>query len=105
MEVLLAYFPHCGSFLSKLSAMWKFLRSSTNPSAICQNCSISVSGGGEQTILHRGGGQTVYVGGSGGHDDDEEMDVSEANFLVSEANILVSEASKLSAGARIFRGP
>ena len=40
------------------------------------------------------------------------MDVSEANFLVSEANIFVSEvnifvseASKLSAGARIFRGP
>ena len=33
------------------------------------------------------------------------MDVSEANFLVSEANITVSEASKLSAGARIFRGP
>ena len=34
----------------------------------------------------------------GGNDDDEDMDVSEANNLV-------SEASKLSAGARIFRGP
>ena len=34
----------------------------------------------------------------GGYDDvDEEMDVSEANFLV-------SQASKPSAGARIFRG-
>ena len=31
---------------------------------------------------------------------DEEMDVSEANFLMSEANIFVSKASKLSAGAR-----
>ena len=42
------------------------------------------------------GGQTFYVGGSGGFDDvDEEIDVSEANFLV-------SEASKLSAGARIL---
>ena len=51
-------------------------------------------------------GQTFYVVGGGGYDDvDEEMDVSEANFLVSEANITVSEASKLSAGARIFRGP
>ena len=31
--------------------------------------------------------------------------VSEANIFVSEANIFVSEASKLSPGARIFRGP
>ena len=51
-------------------------------------------------------GQTFYVGGVGGYDDvDEEMDVSEANFLVSEVNIIVSEASRLSAGARILRGP
>ena len=57
------------------------------------------------------GGQTFFVGGSGGFDDvDEEIDVSEANFLVSkanifvrEANIFVREASKLFAGARIFR--
>ena len=49
------------------------------------------------------GGQTFFVGGSGGFDDfDEEIDVSEVNFLVSEANIFVSEASKLSAGARIL---
>ena len=48
----------------------------------------------------------LYVGGSGGYDDvDEEMNVSEANFLAREASIFVSEASKLSAGARIFRGP
>ena len=33
-----------------------------------------------------------------------KSNVSEANFLVSEANILVREASKLSTGARIFRG-
>ena len=49
----------------------------------------------------QGGGQTFYVVGGGGHDDvdvDEEIYVSEVNFLV-------SEASKLSAGARIFRGP
>ena len=39
-----------------------------------------------------------YVGGGGGNVDvDEEMDVSKAN-------ILVREASKLSTGARIFRG-
>ena len=75
--------------------------------------------GGRQTFLtHRGGdkhfcptggdnhfhtdrwGQTFYVEDVGGDDDvdGEEEDVSEAN-------ILVSEASKLSAGARIFRGP
>ena len=41
-----------------------------------------------------------YVGGGGGNFDvdvDGEMDVSKAN-------ILVREASKLSTGARIFRG-
>ena len=48
----------------------------------------------------RGGGQTFYAkdGGGDGDVDGEEEDVSEAN-------ILVSEAIKLSAGARIFRGP
>ena len=53
------------------------------------------------------GGQKFYVGGSGGYDDvdfDKEIDVSKANFLVSKANIFVSEASKLSTGARIFKG-
>ena len=35
---------------------------------------------------------------TGAHDNDEEMVVSEENFLV-------SAASKLSAGARIFTGP
>ena len=50
--------------------------------------------------------QTFFVGGDGGYDDvDEEIDVSEVSFLVSVANIFVSEASKLSTGARIFRGP
>ena len=49
------------------------------------------------------GGQTFFVGGSSGYDDvDEEMDVSEANFLVTEANIFVSKASKHLAGARNF---
>ena len=31
--------------------------------------------------------------------------MSKASFLVGEVNIFVSEESKLSAGARIFRGP
>ena len=49
--------------------------------------------------MHRGKGQTFFVGGGGSYVDvDEEMGVSEANFTV-------SQASKLSAGARIFRGP
>ena len=43
-----------------------------------------------------GGRQTFYVGGGGAYDDvDEEMNVSEANFLV-------SAASKFSAVARIL---
>ena len=42
--------------------------------------------------LHLGGDKHFYDG--------EEVEED-----VSEANILVSEASKLSAGARIFRGP
>ena len=50
-------------------------------------------------FLYQVGRQTFFVGGSGGYDDvDEEIEVSKANFLV-------SEASKLSAGARILRGP
>ena len=50
-------------------------------------------------IFTWGGGQTFFDGGGGAYDNvDEEMDVSEAN-------ILVSEEGKLSAGARIFRGP
>ena len=57
------------------------------------------SWGGGQTFFTDRGGQTFYVGGGGAYDDvDEEVDVSKVNFLV-------SEASKLSAGARIFRGP
>ena len=56
--------------------------------------------GGTNIFTHMGG-QTFSAGSDGGNDDvdgEEEEDVSEAN-------ILVSEASKLSAGARIFRGP
>ena len=50
-------------------------------------------------ILNIWGGQTFFVGCSGAYDDvDEEM-------VVSEANIFESKPSKLSAGARIFRGP
>ena len=78
------------------------------------NISYTQEGGGTNVFhTHRGtnifvswGGQTFFVGGGGGYEDvDEEIDVSEASFLVSEANIFVSEASKLSAGARISRGP
>ena len=56
--------------------------------------------GGTNIFTLRGGGQTFYVKDVGGDDDvdGEEEDVSEAN-------ILASEASKLSAGARIFKGP
>ena len=53
------------------------------------------------------GAQRFYVVGGGGHDDvdvDEEMYVSEANFLASEENILVSKVSKLSVTAKVFRG-
>ena len=58
----------------------------------------------------QGGGQIFYVVGGEGHDVDADVNaemysMSEANFLVNAANILVSKASKLSAGARIFRGP
>ena len=61
--------------------------------------------GGQTFFTHRGG-QTFFVGGGGCCDDaDEEIDVSEVSFLVSVVNIFVSEASKLSTGARIFRGP
>ena len=63
-------------------------------------------GRGTNIFASRRGGQTFFVGGGAGYDDvDEEIDVSEANFLVSKANILGSEASKLFTGARIFRGP
>ena len=52
--------------------------------------------GGQPLFTHRGDkhfciegwGQTFFVGGGGGYDYvDEEIDVSEASFLVSEANI------------------
>ena len=56
-------------------------------------------GRGGQTFFTHGGGQTFFFGGGGGYDDvDEELNVSEANFPV-------SETSKLSARARIFKGP
>ena len=52
-----------------------------------------------QTFLHQERGGIFFIGGCVGYDDVyEEIDVSEAN-------IVVSEASKLSAGARIFKGP
>ena len=65
---------------------------------------------GKQTFIRTVGGETFsVVGGGGYHDVDEEMDVSEANFLVSKANfllselkILVCEANKPSTRARIF---
>ena len=61
-------------------------------------------GGGGKHFYMRGGDKHFYtfsVGSDGGNDDVD----SEEEEDVSEANIFVSEASKLSAGARIFRGP
>ena len=61
---------------------------------------IFATQGGTNIFTLGGGGQTFYVDDVGGDDDvdgEEEEDVSEAN-------IFVSEASKLSTGARIFRG-
>ena len=51
-------------------------------------------------LFYTRGCQTFNVGGGGGNNDvdvevNEEMDVSEANFLVSGANILVSGANIL----------
>ena len=56
-------------------------------------------GGGVHTFLiHRREVKTFLHRDGGGYDDvEEERDVSKVNFLV-------SEASKLSGGARIFRG-
>ena len=52
------------------------------------------------------GGTNIFVGGGDSYDDiDEQIDMSNASFLVSEVNIFVMKASKFSAGARIFRGP
>ena len=54
---------------------------------------------GDKHFCIKGGDKIFFVGGGGAYDDvDEEMDVREAD-------IFVSKASKLSAGARIFRGP
>ena len=62
---------------------------------------------GGQTFLHHWGENILHkvvdehfvgIGGGDNDVDGEEEDVSEAN-------IFVSEASKLSAGARILRGP
>ena len=52
----------------------------------------------------RGGDKhfSFSVGSDGGNDD---VDGEEVEEHVNKANILVSEASKLSEGARIFRGP
>ena len=83
--------------------MYKVLHSSVSLSRFL----LHRRGGGQTFVVHRReGGQTFYVGGSGGYDDvDGEMDISKPNFLVSEVNIFVRKASKLSPGARIFRGP
>ena len=62
-----------------------------------ERTNIFIQGGGKHFYIV-GGGQIFCDLGGGGRDDvDEEMYVSEVNFLVSEANTL-------SAGARIFRG-
>ena len=53
-------------------------------------------GWGQIFFTHGGRGQTFFVGA---------YDAVNEEMVVSEVNIFVSEASKLSAGARIFRGP
>ena len=57
-------------------------------------------GEGTNIFTHRWGGQIFSIGNVAGKDDvgGEEEDVSKANSFV-------REASKLSAGARILRGP
>ena len=60
---------------------------------------FTLRGVGKHFYTERGG-QTFYVKDVGGDDD-----VNGEKEDESEVNILVSEASKLSAGARIFRGP
>ena len=61
---------------------------------------------GDKHFCIEGGDKHFFVGGGVAYDDvDEETVASKANFLGSEANIFVSKASKLSAGARLFRGP
>ena len=49
--------------------------------------------GGGQTFLLWKGGQTFFVGGGGSYDDDD-LDVSEASFLVSEANIFCERSEQ-----------
>ena len=48
-----------------------------------------LSPGGQTFLSHsKRGGQTFFVGGRGGYDEvGEQIDLSEANFLVSEVNI------------------
>ena len=56
---------------------------------------------GRQTFLHEGGKQTISVGDGGGSDNDDV----DKKMYVRKTNNRESKASKLSAGARIFRGP
>ena len=51
------------------------------------NISHTHEGGGTNIFDTQGGDKNFFVGGGGAYDDaDEEMVVSEANYLVSEAN-------------------
>ena len=49
--------------------------------------------GGGQTFLLWKGGQTFFVGCGGSYDDDD-LDVSEASYLVSEANIFCERSEQ-----------
>ena len=64
------------------------------PPPVCENVCPPLSCVKEMFVPR---GQILYVVGGGGHND-EEMYVGKTNFLV-------REMSKLSAGAKIFRGP
>ena len=54
-----------------------------------------MEGGGTNIFHTQGGGQTFFVGGGGGYDYvDEEIDVSEASFLVSEVNFFCERSEQ-----------
>ena len=86
---------HC---VAKCLIKWLGMRGWTNISHTQGGANIFHTQGEDKHFCILGG-TNIFVGGGGTYDDDdEEIDVSEAN-------IFVSEASKLSAGDRIFRGP
>ena len=62
-------------------------------------------GGGEDKHFYVDVGKLFFLQGGGKTFYDEEMYVSESNFVENKANILMRIVSKLTAGARIVKGP